>query len=514
MNHSTRRFSQARKSPALRAPPATISEDEELGSQGDTEATSDASRAAAVASARRHVRLPVSYREVAAFAAAVDFLIIIAAAIFSEATYHFTISPMEDELSRNLATAVFVAVLFVSATNLRKLYEPSRLANWNEQLQNVAGTWCGTFLLLSSGVFASGVGKELSRGTTLLFWASGGIALLAHRAFWRVYLPTALSNGALKGRNAIVISWDIPLTRTFSALLSKHGYVVIGQFLVNSEGEVPNIALDSAIEFVQGTPVDDIFLIPHKRHAMDIGAVASALRILPVPVTLVPDSTTAELIRNPWYELGSFLAVEVQRPPLSPAEQKLKRMFDLLVAAVALILLLPVLVLVAMAIRFDSAGPILFRQTRHSFNGIPFKIIKFRTMYVLEDGDHVAQATPGDRRVTRVGAWLRRTSIDELPQLLNVLRGEMSIVGPRPHAASHDRFFAQCIENYAYRHHVKSGITGWAQVNGARGETNTLEKIQKRVDLDLWYIKHWSLRLDLSILLRTVGTVIRGKNAV
>ena len=482
-----------------------------LGSQGNS--TSGESGVTAVTNARPQVRLPISYRDVAAFVASVDFLIIVAAAILSEAAYRSTISPMEGELSRILATGVFVAVLFVSASNLRKLYEPSRLANWNEQLQNIAGTWCGTFLLLSSGVFASGVSRELSRGTTLIFWAAGGAALVAHRAFWRVYLPAALSNGALKGRNAVVISWDVPLTRTFSTLLAKHGYRVIGEFTVNSNDIALNETLGDAITFVQGEQVDDIFLIPHKRQAMDMGAVASALRILPVPLSLVPDSTTAELIRNPWYELGSFLAVEVQRPPLSPTEQKLKRTFDLLVAASALALLVPVFVAVAIAIRFDSPGPILFRQTRHSFNGIPFKIFKFRTMYVLEDGEHIPQATQGDSRVTRIGAWLRRTSIDELPQLLNVLRGEMSIVGPRPHAASHDRVFAQCIENYAYRHHVKSGITGWAQVNGARGETNTLEKIQKRVDLDLWYIKHWSLRLDISIIVRTVGAVLRGKNA-
>ena len=172
------------------------------------------------------------------------------------------------------------------------------------------------------------------------------------------------------------------------------------------------------------------------------------------------------------------------------------------------------LVLVAAAIALDSNGPVLFRQTRHGFNGKPFKIFKFRTMSVLEDGEVVSQARPGDQRVTRVGVWLRRSSMDELPQLLNVLSGDMSVVGPRPHAAAHERYFEKIVENYAFRQHVKSGITGWAQVNGARGETDTVEKIKLRVELDLWYIKHWSLYLDLMILLRTVSVVVSGKNAV
>ena len=155
----------------------------------------------------------------------------------------------------------------------------------------------------------------------------------------------------------------------------------------------------------------------------------------------------------------------------------------------------------------------VFRQTRSGFNGRPFKIFKFRTMTVAEDGARVAQAKKGDARVTRVGAWLRRASIDELPQLLNVLHGEMSIVGPRPHAMAHDKAFAEIAEKYAFRHHVKAGMTGWAQVNGARGLTDTPEKIQRRVAFDLWYIRHWSLMLDISILIRTLAVVLQGKNA-
>jgi putative colanic acid biosynthesis UDP-glucose lipid carrier transferase len=190
-----------------------------------------------------------------------------------------------------------------------------------------------------------------------------------------------------------------------------------------------------------------------------------------------------------------------------------KRFVDIAMSLLALVTLSPIMLAVAIAIRIDSEGPILFKQTRHGFNGRPFGIYKFRSMTVMENGDVIRQAQKQDVRVTRVGYWIRRFSIDELPQLLNVLYGDMSIVGPRPHASSHDRYFTSAIEKYAFRHHVKSGITGWAQVCGARGETDTLEKMQKRVELDLWYINNWSIWLDFSIMIRTIFVVFSGENA-
>jgi len=199
--------------------------------------------------------------------------------------------------------------------------------------------------------------------------------------------------------------------------------------------------------------------------------------------------------------------------PLNSFELFIKRAFDIVVAGTALVALMPLLALVAIVTKLDSPGPVIFRQTRRGLNGKPFHILKFRTMTVLEDGDTIKQAVRSDKRVTRVGLWWRRTSIDELPQLINVLRGEMSIVGPRHHAAAHDNYFDQVIANYAFRHRMKPGITGYAQVKGLRGETPTDEAMQRRVDLDLWYIDNWSFLLDFSIVLRTVVEVARGQNA-
>lgn len=182
----------------------------------------------------------------------------------------------------------------------------------------------------------------------------------------------------------------------------------------------------------------------------------------------------------------------------------IKYVADFMLASLGLFLLGPLLMIAALAIWIDSKGPIIFKQTRTGFKGKKFQIYKFRTMSVLENGPNVQQAVQGDARVTRVGYWLRRTSIDELPQLINVIRGEMSLVGPRPHALAHDIFYTQHISNYMSRFAVKPGITGWAQVNGSRGATPTIADMKRRVDLDLWYVRNWTPLLDFKIIARTI----------
>jgi exopolysaccharide biosynthesis polyprenyl glycosylphosphotransferase len=190
-----------------------------------------------------------------------------------------------------------------------------------------------------------------------------------------------------------------------------------------------------------------------------------------------------------------------------------KRLLDLSIALPLLIVSAPLLIAVALWIRLDSKGPALFRQTRLGQGGRSFGILKFRTMNVVEDGACVVQAARNDARITRAGRFLRASSIDELPQLLNVIRGEMSLVGPRPHATAHDALYSALIPEYNGRQAVKPGITGWAQVNGYRGGTPTLDLMQKRVELDLWYARHGSLGLDLLILLRTPLEMLRSRNA-
>jgi Undecaprenyl-phosphate glucose phosphotransferase len=253
--------------------------------------------------------------------------------------------------------------------------------------------------------------------------------------------------------------------------------------------------------------IENIFLFISWEKSHLIEVILNALSVLPIRVHLVPDEKVIDYLRQT-HRIGAIWTAELKRTPLSKSEQALKRGVDLMGAGLALLLLSPLMAATALLIKLGSGGPIFFVQSRNGFNGRLFRIFKFRTMTVLEDGPVIRQATREDARCTPLGRWLRRTSIDELPQLINVLRGQMSLVGPRPHAAAHDCKYERKIAAYAFRYHVKPGITGWAQVNGYRGETRTLSLMSTRVELDLWYIKNWSIWLDLKILLRTLTTEV------
>jgi Undecaprenyl-phosphate glucose phosphotransferase len=264
---------------------------------------------------------------------------------------------------------------------------------------------------------------------------------------------------------------------------------------------------------VREASADEIVLALSWSHPEDIESLIDRLRVVPLPVRLLPDRAVSTILGRQTSVLQRLYMVELQRTPLTALERGAKRLLDLTVAATSLVVLAPMIFAAAVAIRLESRGPVIFRQQRHGFNGRSFAIYKLRTMKVQEDGAAVVQATEKDPRVTRVGRALRTTSIDELPQLLNVLQGHMSIVGPRPHALIHDHEYGMMIANYAFRHHVKPGITGWAQVQGYRGGTPRLELMERRIALDLWYIDNWSLSLDIKIMLRTFFELLRRRNA-
>jgi Undecaprenyl-phosphate glucose phosphotransferase len=271
--------------------------------------------------------------------------------------------------------------------------------------------------------------------------------------------------------------------------------------------------LREVIRYVREMSIDEIITaIPWSLTDL-LDEVENELRVLPVPVKLVPDTMTGRVLDRPLFELGPTKAVQLQRAPLSAVQRNLKQAMDRIFAAMSLVLLMPFFAVITAAIRLESPGPAFFLQTRVGFNGRPFKIFKFRTMSTLDDGPVVVQATRNDKRVTPLGALLRKLSIDEVPQLLNVLRGEMSLVGPRPHALAHDNEYDRLIATYAIRHKMKPGITGWAQVNGFRGETPEIAMMKQRVESDLWYIEYWSLWLDIRILLVTVVRVLKPDNA-
>jgi putative colanic acid biosynthesis UDP-glucose lipid carrier transferase len=232
-----------------------------------------------------------------------------------------------------------------------------------------------------------------------------------------------------------------------------------------------------------------------------------------VSVFVVPDLTLVNIAQGRWLNLGLLPVISVFETPFYGLSGWFKRLEDIVLALMILLLVgLPMIVFAAI-VRLSSPGPALFKQRRYGLDGREILVYKFRTMRVCEDGERIPQATRCDTRITRFGSFLRHTSLDELPQLFNVLRGDMSIVGPRPHAVVHNEIYRKLIKGYMLRHKVKPGITGWAQINGWRGETDTVFKMEQRVKFDIWYIYHWSLWLDLKIILLTLVKGFVGKNA-
>ena len=460
-------------------------------------------------------RWPISYRSIEVLAVVIDILIILSAGVLADMIYRLATTGFADQITDYTAAAAVVAALFTSLLKGRGLYKPMALLAWTSQVRAVTLTWIGVFMFLAGCVFALKIGSTFSRGTIVSFAAIGLFGLVAHRTFWRTALESGLASGKWSGRKIVLISENSPALDVQQQLL-RHGFRIQRHFALaadNSHASHWDDILSQAISYTRCSNVDELFIAAELQSWTKIKKSAERLRLLPLPVNLVAVGPTSKLLTQPVSAIGNAIVIELQRAPLNFFERSVKRTIDIAFAGTALIALIPLLALVAIAIKLDSPGRVIFRQTRHGFNGKPFNILKFRTMTVVEDGDSVKQATRLDKRVTRVGFWLRRTSIDELPQLINVLKGEMSLVGPRPHAAAHDNYFDPVIANYAFRQRMKPGITGCAQVNGSRGETPTIDAMQRRVRLDLWYIENWSFQLDLAIMFRTIIELVRGRNA-
>jgi putative colanic acid biosynthesis UDP-glucose lipid carrier transferase len=448
---------------------------------------------------------------------ALDILLILAASVTGGAIYSGLFHQIDIDLIRHIATAAIVCAIFVPFFRNRGLYNPSALVNWTLQTRKIVVLWTVTLLIFASATFALKIGPDFSRGAVLSFGIVGLVGLLAHHALWRTIIETGLRNGTLRGRESILLCMhDFAsgpgLAQVHVRDLERHGFKIDNVFYLAAEIS-PQDLIERAIAFARGSEIKEIFLAADLQRWTTIRDLIQRLCDLPLPLTLLPDENIATLFERTSRRFGSTVGIEFQRAPLSISERISKRILDLVVAVTGIVLLTPMFLIIALAIKLDSRGPALFMQTRHGFNTQRFKIFKFRTMTVLDDGATIRQATKGDARLTRIGAWLRKTSIDELPQLFNVVKGEMSIVGPRPHAAAHDHYYAELISCYAFRHHMKPGITGWAQVNGYRGETPTLECMKERVDHDIWYVDNWTVLLDIRIILRTALELFRGRNA-
>src|SRR3954447_656262 len=453
---------------------------------------------------------------------ALDCFIIVGSSIFSGFAYHRWMLGGSGDLETSLAVGLLGAVNFPAILVSRDSYKPLNLISLQGRIKETTAIWLIVFSLLLAVVFSLKVGANLSRGATAAFMVVGMTLLIGWRAVLSSYLTKALARGSFAERRVVLIGEPDEIDTSDGLYrLRRCGYRPIQSFPVlesdfdADNGMSPRLlsVLDQVIRTAQSGRVEEILLAIRWDQRRLVDSIVTALRIVPIPIRLAPDRTIAGLLHKPRTEIGSTWVVDLHRGPLTWSECAIKRAFDITLSSLALVMLAPTMLIAAIVIKLDSRGPVFFSQLRNGFNTKEFWIFKFRTMTVMEQGLEVKQAARNDKRVTRVGRWLRRSSIDELPQFLNVLRGEMSLVGPRPHATIHNNEYEKLIWKYAFRHHVKPGITGWAQIHGLRGETATVDVMEKRVELDLWYINNWSLWLDIKILMKTFAAVIGQKEA-
>lgn len=469
-----------------------------------------------------HTRLRASSEILQIGAVLADIVIVVTVMVLSYSVYHPDFRFFGGSFWEAFNIGVCASLFYSAYFYYRGGYAPEALASPRKQFRTIFNSWIFVFFVLAWMAFLLKITSSFSRAGVTIFFFAGFITLTATHAAGSAWVRSGLRRGKLSLRRVHVIG-----------MLDAQGQEKVGKRLrdcgVEAVGFTP-IAQSTAShaeafigacrhaaaavrETLAQTPIAAVYIFLPWRNKELIEEVRLALSHAPVPVVLFADPELEQVLAAPVVKAGELFGFEIHRAPLSFKERLVKRAFDIVVAAVALAVVTPVLLLICLAIFIESGRPVLFRQDRKGFGGRPFRIYKFRSMKVLENGPEVRQATKDDERVTRLGRFMRRFNVDELPQILNVLRGEMSICGPRPHAVAHDNFYDRLIETYAGRHRVKPGITGWAQVNGFRGETREISQMEGRVQHDMWYIDNWSLWLDVRIIFMTVGKVLSDKQA-
>jgi Undecaprenyl-phosphate glucose phosphotransferase len=450
-----------------------------------------------------------------------DVLIIVLASLLAGLAYHFLAFGQTGEISTYIAVGLLIASNFVGISAARGNYGHEHLLNLRRQSKEVTLTWILVCLLLIAVTFSLKIGNAFSRGTTISLVLGGPAILVVWRYCVSLFLKKAFAKGAFAERNVVIIADDAGFESSqLIRQLRSYGYRPVGLLHIdsneiNQNGIRESVAapLNRLLQATRSVPVDAIFLLVDWNKRRCIEELSFFTRVLPLPVHLLPDENVLQFLIRPGIQIGGAFTAELKRAPLTKTEQALKRAIDVVVALIGVLMFAPLLLITACLVRLDSPGPIFFKQVRNGFNGRSFRIVKFRTMSVTEDGATIRQARRNDPRVTRIGRVLRRSSIDELPQLFNVLRGDMSLVGPRPHARAHDTEYQALISDYAFRQHVKPGITGWAQVNGYRGETETTELMAKRIEHDLHYTNNWTIWLDFRIIFGTIIVALKQDRA-
>ncbi|MFY8349597.1 undecaprenyl-phosphate glucose phosphotransferase [Pseudoalteromonas sp. SSM20] len=414
-----------------------------------------------------------------------------------------------------------VLVAFLYTAELFNLYRSWRAGKFREMVINTWACLIVSFAALFLVAFIFKFSESLSRFTLGLWFIFSFLGLFLSRFFVRAYKKNRRRLG-LSTKKVAIIGATESGANLFRQITQHEelGYEFVGFFEdrkperlfedlhLHVEGKI-----DSAVNNAKEGKIEVLFIALPFKAEKRISDILVKLGNSTVDVHFIPDFLLSNLIHARIEHIGDVDTLSVFESPYLGAKEMFKRTEDIVIGGLILVMISPLLLLIALAVKLTSKGPVFFKQDRYGLGGEKIRVWKFRSMTVMENSDVVTQATKGDARVTKLGGFLRRTSLDELPQFFNVITGQMSIVGPRPHAVSHNEEYRKKVEFYMLRHKVKPGITGWAQINGWRGETDTLEKMEKRVEYDLFYIKHWSLWFDIKIIFLTFFKGFVGKNA-
>lgn len=449
-----------------------------------------------------------------------DFLLIILCSIVFAHIYHNYIKIAPYEFQKYATAGIIGATGFTALSRRDGFYDFERLISSRGSIKSMLGQLIMVIFGLLAFGFALKISDDYSRGW-LFGWAASAAIVLA---FVRIIAAESLKkttsgDGVFSRRIGVVGANQLGVKFADKATASGDPVRIVGIYDLEKSrtgavnGHYHGGTLDDLVLAARNDEVDDIIIASDNVQTDELRRLVRKLSALPVSIALCPSENWLEHEGGEMTLYAGAPVLNLYRRPLEGWGGFFKMLEDRILGTLILVAISPLMMLVAIGVKLQGRGPILFAQQRHGFNNEVFKIYKFRTMTVAEDGDVVTQATRQDSRITPLGAFLRRYSLDELPQLFNVVKGDMSLVGPRPHALAHNHQYARTVENYSGRHKVKPGITGWAQVNGYRGETSENEMMEDRVRYDLDYIDNWSLFFDLKVLLMTFMAVLFPKNA-
>ncbi len=467
---------------------------------------------------------PYSPIVLAGFVRAVEFVIIVATAVL---VHRFYVAPSVGYSASYFIIAVAVAVLSLVVFQGLQTYHPTAFRQPIRQVFRIAGGWSFVFLIVFAAIFFLKLDGAVSRVWTAFWFLLGLVTLAVSRAILSRVTLSLVRAGRLDKRTVVVGGGEFGRELLRDLAAAKNSEIkMLGVFDDRGDDRAPETVegfpklgnVDDLVEFARHTRIDlVIFALPITAEQR-ILEMLRKLWVLPIDIRLAAHANRLRFRPRSYSYVGQVPVLDILDKPIADWDVVIKLAFDKIVGTLALIALSPVLLATAIAVKLDSPGPVLFRQKRYGFNNELIEVFKFRSMYVDQTDANAAKlVTKDDRRVTRVGRFIRKTSLDELLQLFNVVfKGDLSLVGPRPHAVyakAADRQYDEVVDGYFARHRVKPGITGWAQINGWRGETDTPEKIQQRVEHDLYYIENWSILLDLYILALTPYSLIKTKNA-